>query len=287
MLSSWVFSMSSLYRIRMYPGTLIHSPTIWASESIVFIGISLCSHNWPYHQPVVWILSSASLLSSEVRNLGWYHVAQSSNLRLHGWHFWHGQRPPWGHLVAHMSHPSSTNSGVVPHYLLVRQETPKLLWLLPLPAERRIKFGWYFCFVTCVPVSCPFTSILSLLLPYSPQLSHGVPRAATWGSISVLLSWSLLSDSNDLCLRKNGSGMFIPLIVPQINCSLVYFPRSVLGCLVCAYLHYHRHHHHHRHQLPSTVYFLKVTQDKCPTNTDRKQPSVFSPRKETMLWEVK
>lgn len=69
--------------------------------------------------------------------------------------------------------------------------------------------------------------------------------------------------------------MFIPLIVPQINCSLVYFPRSVLGCLVCAYLHYHHHHHHHHHQSPSTTYFLKVTQDKRPTSTERKQPSVF------------
>ena len=105
MQSSCVFFISSLYRIRMYPGTLIHSPTIWTSESRVFIGISLCSHDWLYHQPVVWILSSASLLSLEVRNLGWYHVAQSTNLKLHGWHFWNGQLPPWSHLVAHHESP--------------------------------------------------------------------------------------------------------------------------------------------------------------------------------------
>lgn len=67
MQSSCVFSMSSLYRIRMYPGTLIHSPTVWASESIVFIGISLHGHNWLYHQPVVWIsiFSLPPLLGSQ------------------------------------------------------------------------------------------------------------------------------------------------------------------------------------------------------------------------------
>lgn len=109
----------------------------------------------------------------------------------------------------------------------------------------------------------------------SPQLSHGGTQSSNMGKYLCPPFLITSFDSNDLCPRKNGSGMFIPLIVPPVNCSLVYFPRSVLGCFVYAYLHYHHHHHHHHHQSPSTTYFLKVTQDKCPTNTDRKQPSVF------------